>query len=268
LVALTASISIIAGCGGASVSTGTKVVVLSGGVTTTKKTDTPAVPASTGTGTPTTYTSTIGGVSKTISIAASPDAFPAGTPIAVIPDQTPLFSGSLVGRAPGDISIFGLTSSGVVAVSTTFAAALSTVNGNIVLNRPIGLVPGIYYASIEGPVNFTGNGGATLTVGRIDLYFNVNSAGDCSMPTTISGSLPSNGTSTAAAGIQVTAKGVNLAGGSSTLVLSYTGGTKQQSGTYDSSSQITYKSLGDGFTVPTNGLTGLQFYSRFPKTSS
>lgn len=252
----------LAGCGGggSNESASEPIVPLTGGIATEAKTDTPSVPATTtDEGVPTTYTTTVGGVTKTVYIAATPTAFAAGTPIAVLPDGLPIINASYT-RAPGDIVLTCFGVNDVTEVTTRFSNIVTVQNGSLVLTRPIGLTPGQYYGSVEGPLYFSANGGKTLTVGSIGFMFEVKDNGTCSFPTRITGALPANGGNTGAAGISVTTTSpASFAGGATGLTLSASNGLEAVTGGFlNAQGKYTFRSI-TGFRVPNEGLDSVQF---------
>jgi hypothetical protein len=249
------------GGGGSNEATPTEMVPIYGGITTVVKADTPSVPATTtDEGTPTSYVTTLNGVAKTVAIAASPTAVAAGTPIAVFPDDVPIINASFT-RAPGDIEITCFRSNGISQVKTRFSNIVAARDGSLVLTRPLGLVPGQYFGSVEGPLYFGANGGKTLTVGSIGFMFEVLSDGACSFPTLITGALPANGGHTGSAGISVTTTSTpRFTGGAAGLNLSLANGSELVAGgSLDSNGKVTFRSLNGGFRVPTTGVDAVQF---------
>lgn len=249
------------GCGGGGTDNGGgDSIELSGGLTTLIKTDTPAIPATTTEeGTPTTYTTTIGGVTKTISIVATPTAFPAGTPIAVLPDAIPIINGSFT-RAPGDLVVTCFDAMRVKTTKTKYSKIVTASNGNLVINHPIGLTPGQYYGSVEGPIYFAAANGKTLTVGSMGFLFEVDAKGVCSFPTSISGSLPANGGSTKPSNIKVvTTSNTKFAGGAAGLILESDNFYMTMGAFVGTDGKCTFKSSNGGFTVPAGGIGTVQF---------
>lgn len=262
LLAISSVLAAVMGCGGnGSNPTSVQAVAVKGGVTTLLKTDTPAVAANT-TGTPTEYTTTIDGVTKTVTIPASGDAFPAGTPIAVFPENVPIISGEFAARAPGDVAFTRFGTDGASDSTTHFSNIVSSVNGSITLTKPLGLLPGEYYGTVEGPIYINGADGKRLTVGSFDFSFSVSATGACSFPTSISGVLPVDGGHTGSGNISVTVTSPTLAGGSTSLevVISATASVNQ-SGEYDSNGAFKFKSQNGGFRVPSAGVKSVTFSS-------
>lgn len=255
------ALGVLVGCGGggSNETVPAPIVPIAGGIATEAKTDTPAVPATTGEGEPTAYTTTVGGVSKTVYIAATSTAVPAGTPIAVFPDALPIINASYT-RAPGDIYMTCFGKNGATDITTKYSSIVSTQNGSLVLTRPIGLVPGTYLGSVEGPLYFSANGGKTLTVGSIGFTFEVKANGTCSFPTLITGALPANGGHTGAAGISVTTTSpASFAGGATSLLLGTSDGFQANSGGFlNAQGKFTYQSI-TGFQIPAGGLDNVQF---------
>lgn len=264
-LAISSALAAVVGCGGnGSNPASVQAVAVKGGITTLVKTDAPAVPAST-TGTPTEYTTTLGGVTKTVTIPASSDAFPASTPIAILPENVPIISGEFAARAPGDVEITRFSNSGAATATTSFSNIVSSTNGSIVLTKPLGLLPGEYYGTVDGPIYINGSGGKRLTVGSFGFRFSVSATGACSFPTSISGVLPVNGGHTGSGNISVTVSGSGLAGGSTSLDLTLSATTSvNQSGFYDSNNKFTFKSTQGGFRVPNSGVLTVEFDSYPP----
>lgn len=259
----------LVGCGGNGKNpsgTGTNNIVVAGGISTTTKTDTPVVPATTTTtGTPTAYTTTVGGVTKTVYIAATPGGATAGTPIAVFPDNIPIINASFT-RAPGDVQMTAFSAGGATDVTTTYSNVVSVVNGMLVLNRPIGLVPGEYYGSVEGPLYFAAANGKTLTVGSIGFGFVVDSTGACSFPTIISGTLPANGGNTSDPQFAVTTTSpAKFAGGAASLMINISPTSYVNQGVFLSTQgKATFKSTQGGFAIPSTGVEGIDFRAYGP----
>ncbi|MGV3618007.1 MAG: hypothetical protein ACO1SV_21995 [Fimbriimonas sp.] len=267
LFAAAAAMGILAGCGGGGNPTiVSPTVPLSGGISTEPKTDTPSVPATnTDEGNPTTYTTTVGGVMKTVYIAATSTAVPAGTPIAVFPDGVPIVNASFT-RAPGDIYMTCFGQNGARDVTTRYSNIVTASNGNLVLTRPIGLTPGQYYGSVEGPLYFSANGGQTLTLGSMGFMFEVKGDGACSFPTLITGALPANGGHTGASGISVTANSpATFAGGATSLLVGMANGQQIVTGGFlDANGKFTFRSTQGGFPVPSTGIESIQFSAYGP----
>lgn len=263
LFAAVTAVGMVAGCGGGGSNSGAGegFVPLSGGISTATKTDTPAISATpAGEGTAIGYATTVNGEAKTVYIAASPNAHPAGTPIAVFPDAVPLINATFT-RAPGDIVMTAFSENGASEVQTRFTNVVAAQNGQLVLTRPIGLTPGQYFGSVEGPLYFTANGGKTLTVGSIGFMFEVTDDGKCSFPTQISGALPANGGHTGAAGISVTTTSpAGFAGGAAGLILEGDNDFYASTGGFlNAEGKITFKSMQGGFRVPAGGVGSVQF---------
>lgn len=261
LFAAATVVGILSGCGGGTNDTATQPIVpLTGGIATEAKTDTPAVPATTtGEGEALAYTTTVGGVPKTVYIAATSTATPAGTPIAVFPDALPIINASYT-RAPGDIYMTRFSSNGAQDITTKYSSIVTSQNGSLVLTRPIGLLPGEYYGSVEGPLYFNANGGKTLTVGSMGFMFEVKADGTCSFPTLITGALPANGGHTGGAGISVTTKSpASFAGGAASLLIGNDNGSQANAGGFlDAQGKVTFKSI-TGFAIPDGGVGSIQF---------
>lgn len=265
VLAVASVLATVVGCGGnGSNPTSVQAVAVSGGIATLRKTDTPAVAANT-TGTPTEYTTSINGVTKTVVIPASGEAFPAGTPIAVFPDNVPILSGELAARAPGDVLIIRFSDANAPKTETKFSSIVSSTNGSIVLTKPLGLLPGSYQGIVEGPVDINGEGGKRLTVGTFKFQFEVNAQGVCSFPTTISGVLPVNGGHTGSGNISMSmAGGSELVGGDGGLSIQITENQEvQESSKYNSESRVTFKSNKGGFRVPKAGVEVVSVASLF-----
>lgn len=263
LFAVALAVGALAGCGGGGSNAGApqSVVPITGGITTLALTDAPAVPATTtDEGEPTTYITNVNGVSKTVYIAARSTAVPAGTPIAVFPDELPIINASYT-RAPGDIFMTCFGQNGARDVTTRYANIVTVQNGNLVLTRPIGLTPGQYYGSVEGPLYFTAAGGKTLTVGSMGFMFEVTANGACSFPTLITGSLPANGGHTGDNNISVTTtSAASFAGGATSLLLGMANGAQAVTGGFlNAQGKYTFRSTQGGFPIPSGGIDSLQF---------
>ena len=262
LMAATAVMASLAGCGGGgsnNTTTPTDTVPFTGGVSTVAKTDTPAVAASpAGTGTATEYTTTIGGASKTVAIVASTEAFAASTPIAIIPDNVPIIKGTIASRAPRDLQVTRFGTDGVSDVTTRFSNIVTSSNGSIVIRQPVGMLPGEYFGTVEGPITISGTNSKVLTVGNIGFRFTVSTTGVCSFPTSVTGVLPVNGGQTGSGGINVGITSNAGAGGSAYLSINAGSLSVTQSGELNSLGSFTFRSTKGGFTVPATGVDNVE----------
>lgn len=198
----------MSGCGGSGhLSIPNTTVPVSGGVTSVPATVNTPVEAS---ATPQTVTLTVNGTETPVVIPAGVSV-PAGSTVAVIPSNVTFISGLQTGaRAEGDVTI------------NDAPTGVTLVNGH--LSEAIALPEGQGYTlNLEGPFTL-GSGSSKLSIQQgFSFVFSVAN-GATSLPTTLSGEIPSNGSNNISH--TVTASfGTGFTTGSATLTITHSNGT-------------------------------------------
>lgn len=242
------------GCGGngSNPSSSDEGVTASGGIQQSTAASTTEVPAS-----DTTQLVTLGGASVLVPPTAT--AIPAGTEYAVLAENIPIISNT-VGldaqtRAFGDTIIRVLPNGPSVTLSGLF-------DRNFQLTRRVGFGPGSYQIEVDGPWEVTG-GFKSVTTQKFVFDFTVN-AGKATLPTSISGVLPANGTSTGTPGTFVsgnipgvfagTEATLKLTAGQSSISKTVTTGSATGLG-----SPFRFEDLVGGFAIPQSGLDSIYY---------
>lgn len=227
----------LAGCGGSGSvpsNTQTPEIAITGGVTTMEAVATTNIPADED--------------SHSVGDAEIPPgvAVAAGESVAIIPDGTEFISGLTGGvRAPSAGSI--------------------TVNGHLVrakvargkITPALGFPAGRYHLEATGPFSVRANGGV-LTIQTISLDFDSNGH-TLSLPKTINGSIPTNGSNSWTKSLTVTFP-ADYSSGSATLDITHVNGELKQTQPVTDSG-ATFRDFSDDpqSHIPAGGIDTLNF---------
>ncbi len=242
---------VVTGCGGSG--SGTPVtpgtVNANGGIVTLERV---AGTSATAAGTDVVITDAGG---TELGILPDGSSFVAGDSFAVVPSGTPFLTDlSLSGRAPGDVFVDGQLSR--IKISNRTSGSLLQ---GAQFDRKLILTRGTHSVVCTGPFTMS-NGGQVLTIGQFQFLVEVMPNGKSSIPTSILGTLPSNGGSTQGKSLTVLSNSA-FGGRMFQLFIDHSNGVLDKTVKSSLGGASTYNDLqiGANAQIPNSGLNSIFF---------